>query len=192
MLTLAAAITTSEFLDASKWFAFTTLGFGLLAILGFIFKWGIRFRLVGTTGFMAVLTVGVFALGLVPFSRTVVPGAVRFSTVYDTGATQAVIAVPPTISTEQLKATLNQAASDLFSPGRLGRDEMQLTIRARTVLHPEEGVSQPLYIGKIKRSLTVRDDDQMTITLYEDAIAQLPQATQDIKSTEGEAGVGTS
>lgn len=174
LVPVAALPTTSDFLIISKWFAFTTLGFGLLALLGFIFKWGIRFRMVGVTGFMAVLTGGFFALGLVPFSHTVVPGAVKFSTVYDTGATQAVIAVPPTITQSELEATLKQAAGDLFSPGRLGRDQNQLTIRARTVLHPEEGVSQPLYLGRVDRSLTDREDDQMDITLYDEAIAQLP------------------
>ncbi|MGB3494750.1 MAG: Ycf51 family protein [Elainellaceae cyanobacterium] len=175
MVTVAALPTTSDFLIISKWLAFTTIGFGALAIICFLFKWGIRFRLVGVTGFMAVLTGGVFALGLVPFTRTVVPGAARFTTVYDAGATQAVIAVAPTIAASDLEATLKQAASNLFSPGRLGREQNQLTIRARTVLHPEEGVSQPLYLGKIERSLGNRDDDQMKVTVYEDAIAQLPQ-----------------
>lgn len=165
---------TSDFFIVGQWLGYTTLAFGALAILGFVLKWGIRFRLVGVTGFMAVLTGGVFTLSLVPFTRTVVPGAIRFSTVYDSGATQAVIAVPPTVTESELEATLRQAASDLFSPGRLGRDQKQLTIRARAVIHPEEGISQPLYLGEIKRSLFEREDDQMELTLYPERLAQLP------------------
>jgi hypothetical protein len=169
-------LSTDTFLTYAQWSGIATLVFAALAILSFLVKWGIRFRLVGVTGFMAVLTVGLFGLSIVPFTRTTIPGAVRFSTVYDSGATQVVVAVPPTITVEQLDATLQQAASDLFSPGRLSRGEDKLTIRARTVLHPEPGVSQPLYLGQIRRSLFNRDDDAMTIELFPDNIAKLPPA----------------
>lgn len=167
--------TTADFLTAAQWSGIATLIFGAIAVLGFIFGWGIRFRLVGATGFMVVLTAGLFSLGLVPFTRTVVPGAVRFFTVYDSGATQAVIVVPSSITESQLTATLQQAANDLFSPGRLSRGENnQLTIRARTVLHPAEGVSEPLYLGQVKRSLFERDDEQMTIEVFPENLAKLP------------------
>lgn len=179
--------TTDDFLTAAQWSGGLTLLFGAIALFGFIFNWGIRFRMVGVTGFMGVLTAGLFALGLVPFTRTVVPGSVRFSTVYDSGATQAVIAVPPKITESELEATLRQAASNLFSPGRLGQGERQLTIRARTVLHPNDGVSNPLYLGEIKRSLTVRDDENMDITLYPEAIAQLPSQPSTSPNTSSQA-----
>jgi hypothetical protein len=168
--------TTDDFLTYAQWSGIATLAFAGLAVLSFFIKWGIRFRLVGVTGFMAVLTVGLFALSVVPFTRTTVPGAIRFSTVYDSGATQVVIAVPPTITVDELDATLQQAANDLFSPGRLSRGEDKITIRARTVLHPEPRVSQPLYLGQIRRSLFDRDDDSMTIELIPDNIAKLPPA----------------
>ncbi|MGF1496513.1 MAG: Ycf51 family protein [Elainellaceae cyanobacterium] len=169
--------TMSDFLEAAKWSGGLTLAIGVLTLLGFVFKWGIRFRLVGVTGFLTVLTVGIFALGLVPFTRTVVPGAVRFSRIYDNGATRAVIAVAPDITKSQLQATMQQAASDLFSPGRMGQSgQDQLIIRVRTVLHPEDGVSELLYLGEIRRSLQVRDDEQIDIHLYPDAVARLPEA----------------
>lgn len=167
--------TTDDFLTYAQWAGMATLALGALTGLGFLLKWGIRFRLVGATGFMVVLTVGLFSLGLVPFTRTVIPGAVRFSTVFDSGANQAVIVVPATITESQLEATLQQAASDLFSPGRLSRrGEDELVIRARTILHPEPGVSKPLYLGEIKRSLFVRNDDNMTIELFPESLAKLP------------------
>lgn len=168
--------TPADFLKATQWSGILTLLCLALVILGFIFRWGIRFRLVGITGFMCVLTGGLFALSLTPFTRPVIPGAVRFSVVYDDGATEAVITVPPEITESELEATLQQAAVDLFSPGRLSRGEQDLTIRARTLLHPEPGVSQPLYLGEIQRSLIVRDDPEMPVTLYPDSLAQLPQS----------------
>lgn len=169
--------TTDEFLTFSSWAGIITLLCAVLAILGFVFKWGARFQLVGVTGFFGVLTGGLFALGLVPITRTVIPGAVKFARVYDTGAEIAVIAVPPTITENELEATLRQAASDLYSNGRLGRDEDKLTIRARTIIHPEPGMSKPLYLGQIKRSLTKRNDEQMQLDIFPDKLAQLPKPT---------------
>jgi len=165
--------TTADFLTFSQWAGIATLACAVLTVLGFIFNWGIKFRLVGVTGFIGVLTGGLFALGLVPFTRTAIPGAIRFSLVYDTGATQAVIAVTPTITSDQLEATLRQAASDLYSFGRVGRDQEQLTVRVRTIIHPEPGVSQPLYLGQVKRSLSNRDDQQMALEIYQDKFALL-------------------
>jgi hypothetical protein len=168
-------VTNEDFLLASKWSAYLTLGVLALTLIAFLFKWGLRFRLVGATGFMGVLTVGIFALGLVPFTRTVVPGAVRYSTVFDRGATRAVIALPPHVTEDEVRATLEQAASNLFSPGRLSvRGDNQLTIEARTLLHPEPGLSQRLVLGTIKRSLVSRNDDQMSIQLYPENIAKVP------------------
>jgi hypothetical protein len=171
-------LTTAEFLQYSLWMGIATLAFAALTVLGLILKWGIRFRLVGVTGFSLVLTAGLFALSLAPLSRTVIPGAARFTLVYDTGASQTVIVVSPKITEPQLEATLRQAASDLYSYGRLGAaTDNNLTIRARTVIHPEPGVSQPLFLGQIKRSLVSREDNQMAIEIYKDKLALLPQPT---------------
>lgn len=169
--------TTSTFLTIAQWTGIATLVCAALAVLGFVLRWGIRFRLVGATGLLGVLTFGLFALSLVPLTRTVIPGAIRYSVTYDSGATQVAIALPHQVTESELDATLRQAASDLFSFGRLGRGDNQLTIRARTILHPQPGVSQPLYLGQIKRSLSVRDDPQLEITLDRENLARLPQSS---------------
>ncbi|HEY9728637.1 MAG TPA: Ycf51 family protein, partial [Chroococcales cyanobacterium] len=114
---------------------------------------------------------------IVPFTRTLVPGAVRFSLVFDNGGNQTVIVVPPSITPTELDATLRQAASDLFSYGRLGGPDSKLTIRARTIVHPEPGVSKPLVLGQVKRSLATRADEQMAIDIYSESFAQLPKST---------------
>ena len=168
-------LTNTDFVTFAQWGGILTLACGLLAVVGFIFKWGIRFRLVGITGFMVVLTGGLFALGLVPFTHTEIPGAVRFSLVYDNGGNQVVIAVSPKITETELEATLRQAAGDLFSYGRQGGSNGQLTIKARTVIHPEPGVSKPLLLGEVKRSLSTQNDEEMVIELYRESLAQLPE-----------------
>lgn len=176
-------LTPADFLKYAQWSGIATLVFAALTVLAFILKWGIRFRSVGATGFMLVLTGGLFALSLTPLSRTVIPGAVKYSRIYDNGSTQAVITIPPQITPSQLEATLRQAASDLYSYGRLGtRAENQLTIRLRTLVHPEPGLSIPLYLGQVKRSLASREDSQMAIEIYQDKFAQLPQLPTSQKS----------
>ncbi len=171
-------LSTSDFLQYTQWSVILTLVFAAVAVLGFILKWGIRFRLVGATGFMLVLTAGLFALSLVPLSRSVIPGAVKYSLIYDNGSTQTVITTSPNITPSQLEATLRQAASNLYSYGRLGRQgDNQLTIRARTIIHPEPGVSVPLYLGEVKRSLTSREDPEMALEIYPEKFAQLPKPT---------------
>jgi len=167
-------IISLDFLTYAKWSGILTLVLLLLTVLGFVLGWGIRFRLVGVTSFLAVVTAGLFALKLSLFTRTVVPGAVRFSLVYDNGATQAVIVVPPTIAESELEATLRQAANDLYSPGRNSiNGEDKLTIRARALLHPEPGTTIPLYIGQVKRSLGSRNDDPIEIEIFRDRLAKL-------------------
>ena len=168
-------LTTADFLKITQWVGITTLVFAALTALSFLLKWEIKFRLVGATGFLGVVTAGLFALSLVPLTRTVIPGAVKFARVYDNGATQAVIAVSPQITQLELSDTLKQAASNLYSFGRLGQNEGTLTIRARTIIHPQPGMSTPLYLGKVVRSLEKRDDDKMAIEIFSENIAQLPK-----------------
>ncbi|MGM3307537.1 Ycf51 family protein [Anabaena sp. WFMT] len=168
--------TTSDFLQYTQWSGIATIAFAVFTILAFIVKWGFRFRLVGATGFMIVLTAGLFSLSLVPLSRTVIPGAVKYTLVYDNGSSEAVIATSPQITPTQLEATLRQAASNLYSFGRLGsRGNNQLTIRARTIIHPEEGITVPLYLGEVKRTLASREDSEMAVQVYLDKFAQIPK-----------------
>lgn len=166
-----------DFATYTFWSVYGTIAFLILTIIGFIFKWGFRFRLVGTTGFMAVLTVGLFALSLGLFTRTEIPNALRFNLVYDNGANKAVIAVPQEINETELEATLQQAAIDLFSYGRTAIDgDDQLTIRARVQVHQKDQTI-PLYIGQIRRSLFIREDLNSTVTIFEDKFAKLKSLT---------------
>lgn len=169
-------LTTIDFLLASKWAGILTLGCAVLTLIAFVFKWGFRFRFVGATGFMGVLTGGLFGLSLGLFSHTTIPGAIHYKVIFDNGSTLASIAVPPTITKSELDATLRQAAADLFSYGRLGGNDI-LVIRARTMIHPEAGISQPLILGEVKRSLSNREDDNLLVNIYAKNLAKLPKTT---------------
>ncbi len=159
-------LSTAELLDYSKWLCIFTLVCAGVAVLGFLLNWGIRFRLVGVTAFMGVLTAGVFGLGLGLFNRVEVPGAVRYTRVFDDGARQIVIAFASDITPSELEATLKQAAADLFSPGRGGRPDQRLSIRARTIIHPEPDVSEPVYLGQVQRSVFLGEGENLEIDIY--------------------------
>ena len=126
---------------------------------------------------MGVLTAGIFALGLSFFPHQEITGAVRYSLVYDNGANQAVVAVTPTIEKSAIEPTLLQAVTDLYSYGRTGVNGNNLfTVKLRTVLHPQTGVSQPLFLGKAQRSLVDRSDENIDLDIYSENIAKLPQS----------------
>lgn len=160
----------------AQWSAIATVVFIVLTLISFLRKFGFRFRLIGATGFMGVLTFGLFTLSLMSsLTRVAIPNAARYSLVYDLGGRETVIAVAPDITEPQLEATLEQAAYDLFSPGRLAGTEAKLLIRARTVLHPSEGTSEPLFLGQVKRSLTLREDPNMEFQIFANRFKRLPQ-----------------
>ncbi len=160
----------------AQWSGYGTIACLVITVIAFIAGWGFRFRLVGVTSFMGVLTAGIFALSLGLFSHTEIPGAVRYSLIYDNGANRAVIAVSPNIETSAIEPTLRQAAIDLYSYGRTGTNgNDRFTVGLRTVLHPETGVSQPLFLGQATRSLSVRDESNLEIEVFAENLTQLPQ-----------------
>jgi len=149
----------------------------LITGLAVTFKWSWRYRMVGATLFSVVLVVGLFSLSFEPITRSSIEGSVPFKLVYDRFGPHATIAVAPTITPEQLENTLKQASSNLFSSGRNGQGESQLTIYARTVIHPREGVSKPIYLGRVKRSLSLRNDPNIEVDVFADKFAELPKDT---------------
>lgn len=168
-------LTPEQFLQTTGWFAIGTLAFGGVTAIAFFLKWGLRFRLVGATGFMGVLTVGLFGLSFQPLVRTAVPGAVPFETVFDSGASQVVIAVPNAITETELEATLLQAASNLLKPSRIGgAGQTTPTIRARAIVH-QPGVSELVYVGKVTPG-TGAGDRSPTVEIYPDQLAKANEA----------------
>lgn len=165
-----------DLFTCAKWLGIVTVVSFVVSIVAFFLSWGWRFRLVGITSFMGVLTAGFFALGLGLFPHSEIPGAARYSLVYDNGANQAVVVVSPDIEKSAIEPTLIQAATDLYSYGRTGSGgNDQFTIKLRTVLHPEPGISKPLFLGTAKRSITARSSEDIEIEVFDQNIAQLPR-----------------
>jgi hypothetical protein len=87
-----------------------------------------------------------------------------------------VVNVAPNITKTQIEATLKQVASDLFSPGRLGLGDDKMTVRLRTLIHPKEGITEPLYLGQVRRSLNSRTNDNLEIEIYSQKLEKLPSS----------------
>lgn len=168
---------TSEVFTYGRWLGYATIFSLIVTIVAFIAGWGFRFRLVGVTSFMGVLTAGTFALGLSFFPHKEIPGAARYTLIYDNGANQAVVAVAPEIEKSAIEPTLLQAITDLYSYGRTGAGgNDRFTVKLRTVLHPEAGISQPLFLGEAKRSLISRDEENIEINLFSQSLDRLPNS----------------
>ena len=169
-------ISTAEFFKYFQWSGIATLAFVAITILALWLNWGFKFRLVGATGFMMVLTTGLFALGLVPIVHSNVPGALHYSLIYDNGSDRATIVITPPLTETGLDATLRQAAADLYSYGRSGTADKQLKVRARSVIHPQPGVSQPLVLGEVTRSLSGGENSVLEVKIDRDNLSKVAQS----------------
>ncbi len=165
----------SLFQLATQIFGGLSLVLALVTLVAWIRGWGIRFAMVGYTAFAVVLTVGSFALTLGPIMQTSIPGAARYTTVYDQGANRAVIAVSDSITPETLELTLQQAARNLVSSGRFSTGSRTFTLRARAVVHPQEGVTRPLYLGELQQALGQRQDPDQKIQIFTEGFEELRQ-----------------
>ncbi|MDX2271279.1 MAG: Ycf51 family protein [Cyanobacteriota bacterium] len=166
-------MTTSSFALGAEILGILTL---LLMVITMVVWWrqlAWRFAMVGYTGFALVLTVGCFALSVQPIMPATLSGSVRYTTVYDRGTEQAVIAVDPSITPEQLDLTLRQAAQNLLSSGRYSTGSPLFTLRARTVLHPAPDYSLPLYLGQLQQPLVNRRDPNPQVEIFAAAFEQL-------------------
>jgi hypothetical protein len=166
-------LSTAAFAVYCQWFAIGTVVCAVLTVLAFLLKWAFKFRLVGVTGFMGVLTAGLFALSLVPLVHAKIPGALQYSSIYDNGNDIAVIRVQTPITETALDATLRQAAVDLFSYGRSGGSDGTLSIRARTNIHPQKGISQPVFLGEAIRNLRSIDPQAVEINIDRSSLSKV-------------------
>lgn len=135
-----------------------TILFLILSIISIIKGWKNRFQFIGITSFSCLLTISFFVFTFVPFTHKIIPGAQKYRVVFDDGATQIVIAVSAKLDQEQLSATLEQAASDLFSPGRLSRNNNSFIIKARA-LSDSLGTTNSIYLGELDKILNSETND---------------------------------
>ncbi len=145
----------------------------LLVVFAYFTKQPWRFKAVGYTGFLGVLTAGLFALTLTPITRTKVTGAKPFEVVFDRYRGRVVIAVSPSITAQELVPTLQQARVRLVSSGRRAGGAEGLEILARTLVEVEPGVTQVIPLGRLRLPLNAPPDQLGDVELETEGFALL-------------------
>ena len=135
-------------LTAAPWLAWSGLGLGLLTVVAFIARWGLRFRLVGVSSFTLLLAVSCWAFGLSYTPPVVVEGAVRAPVVFGNGTDLVVAQAPADLDAATVTATLEQLAGNLRGAGRGSRT---VAVRLRALESGPDGSSRPVILGELER-----------------------------------------
>ena len=136
--------------DVTKWLAWGGSGLGVLTILAYLFNWGIKFRLTGTTIFTLLLSASCWAFEqsyTPPFN---VEGYKYAPIVYDNGFDLVVAQASNDFPKEAIKPTLLQIAGNLKGGGRNGA---QVKVRLRKIESVGDGISKPIVIGEVINDL---------------------------------------
>ena len=136
--------------DVTKWLAWGGSGLGVLTILAYIFKWGIKFRLTGTTIFTFLLSASSWAFQQSYTPPLNVEGYKYAPIVYDNGFDLVVAQASNDFPEESIKPTLLQIAGNLKGGGRNGA---QVKVRLRKIESVGEGISKPIILGELIKDL---------------------------------------
>ncbi len=138
--------------EAGRWLGVASAGLLLLTVIGFLARWGIRFRLVGVTSFTTLLSLSCLAFAVSYSPRVVVPGAVPVPVVFDNGADLVVAAAPADLPAAAVAPTLEQVARNLRGSGRSTVDGV-VHVRLRRLEPAGAGLSRPVVLGEVARNL---------------------------------------
>ena len=136
--------------DVTKWLAWGGSGLGVLTILAYLFRWGIKFRLTGITIFTLLLSGSCWAFGQSYRPPINVEGYKYAPIVYDNGFDLVVAQASNDFPEEAIKPTLLQIAGNLKGGGRNGA---QVKVRLRKIESAGDGLSKPIILGEIINDL---------------------------------------
>lgn len=124
------------------------------------------------TNFIKILTTNLFNLNLKLFNQIKIPKTIKYTLIYNNNTTQTIITITPTIKKSKLITTIKQTTKNLFSPNHLNINH-QLTIKIKTIIHPKKNISKPLYLKKIKHSLSQQKNKNINIKIFPKTITKL-------------------
>jgi len=129
------------------WGGVTLLG---LTLITFIFKWGIRFRLVGATIFTFLLAGSCLAFNSSYRPPQTIEGAKYAPIVYDNGYDLVIAQVSSDFPEDAVLPSLQQISKNLKGGGRNGA---KVVVRIRKIESDENGVSTPIVLGEVIRDI---------------------------------------
>ena len=119
----------------------------VLTVIGFVVRWGVRFRLVGVTSFTLLLAISCLAFAVSYVPRVSVPGARSVPVVYDNGTDLVVAAAPDDLAPEAIRPTLEELTRNVHGSGRTS-DDGRVHVRLRRLEPAGEGASRPVVLGE--------------------------------------------
>ena len=139
-------------LTAGQWLGAASGLLALTTVVGYLSRWGIRFRLVGVTSFTALLAISCLAFAVSYTPRVQITGAVSVPIVFDNGSDLVVAAAPADLPQDAAAATVQQVASNLRGSGRSSADGL-VHVRLRRVEAVAAGLSKPVVLAEATRNL---------------------------------------
>ena len=135
-------------LTAGEWLGIAGGVLLVLTVVGFVARWGIRFRLVGVTSFTVLLSLSCLAFAVSYAPRILVEGAVSVPVVFDNGADLDPASYGPSV--EQVARNLRGS----------GRNASTVEVRLRRVEPSAAGTDRPVILAAARRNLA---DGQVTL-----------------------------
>ena len=136
--------------DVTKWLAWGGAALGFLTILAYLFNWGIKFRLTGTSIFTLLLSASCWAFEQSYTPPINVEGYKYAPIVYDNGFDLVVAQASNDFPEEAIQPTLLQIAGNLKGGGRNGA---QVKVRLRKIESAGDGISKPVILGEVINDL---------------------------------------
>ena len=139
-------------LSAGTWLGIAGAALLLITVLGFVLRWGIRFRLVGVTSFTVLLSLSCLAFAVSYAPRAKVEGAVSVPVVFDNGSDLVIAAAPADLPESAYGPTVEQVALNLRGSGRRG-DSGLVHVRLRRIEPVAPGIDKPVILAAADRNL---------------------------------------
>ena len=137
---------------AGQWLGAASGVLAMATVVGYLSRWGIRFRLVGVTSFTALLAVSCLAFAVSYTPRVQLEGAVSVPVVFDNGSDLVIAAAPADLPREAAGPTVQQVAQNLRGSGRSSADGL-VHVRLRRIETVAPGLSKPVVLAEATRSL---------------------------------------
>jgi hypothetical protein len=137
-------------LTAGEWLGVASAVLLVLTVVGFLVRWGIRFRLVGITSFTVLLSLSCLAFAVSYTPRQLVEGAISVPVVFDNGSDLVIAAAPAQMAPETYGPSVQQVALNLRGSGR---GTQQVEVRLRRVEPKSDGSDVPVVLATAIRNL---------------------------------------
>jgi hypothetical protein len=137
-------------LTAGEWLGVASAVLLVLTVVGFLVRWGIRFRLVGITSFTVLLSLSCLAFAVSYTPRQLVEGAISVPVVFDNGSDLVIAAAPAQMAPEAYDPSVQQVALNLRGSGR---GTQRVEVRLRRVEPKGDGSDVPVVLATAIRNL---------------------------------------